>query len=139
MITYKTNSTQETKKLGKKIAQDLPAGIFLLTGDLGVGKTTFVQGFAQGLGIKEEIISPTFVLVRQHKIPKTNKTLFHIDLYRLENILDIKDLGLEEILSESQNIVLIEWGNKIEGCFPKKTIKIKIERINENTRSITVS
>lgn len=139
MEKYETNSDEETRRLAKSLSKNIQSGVIALTGDLGAGKTTFVQGFAAGLGIKEKIISPTFVLIRQHDIPKTGKTLFHIDLYRLENISDIKNLGLEEVLSENQNIVLIEWAEKINDLLSKNTIKIHIEKLTEDKRLITVS
>lgn len=138
MKKYITNSSLETKNLAKGLAKDL-SGIIALSGDLGAGKTTFTQGFAQGLGIKDKILSPTFVLIRQHKIPSTNKYLFHIDLYRLDNIKNLKELGIEEIIKDSQNIVLIEWAEKAEQFLPKNTIKINIEKIDQNSRTIIIS
>src|SRR3989304_1888357 len=121
MPKYISNSDTQTKEIAAKLAKKSKSHVFALSGELGAGKTTFVQGFAQGLGIKEKIISPTFVLIRQHHIPNTKKVLFHIDLYRLENITDLKSLGLEEILSNPNNIVLIEWAEKIKDTLPENT------------------
>ncbi len=138
MQKYTSHSEDETKKFAQDLAKSSQARIFALTGDLGAGKTTFVQGFAQGLKIKDKIISPTFVLIRQHKLSQTEKTLFHIDLYRLEDNPSIKGIGLKEILSNSNNLVLIEWAEKIEKYLPKNTVWIKIEERKDNTRIITI-
>ncbi len=135
-MQYITNSENETKKLAEGLAKKL-SGLIALSGELGAGKTVFVQGFAKGLGIKEKIISPTFVLIRQHKLPN-QKLLYHIDLYRLEGKIDIKRLGIEELFA-SDNLVLIEWADKIEKSLPKKTIKINLKKVTTNERLITVS
>lgn len=134
MKQYLTFSEKETRELGKKLAATLH-GVIALSGELGAGKTTFVQGFAKGLGIKEKIISPTFVLIRQHKIPKTKKMLYHIDLYRLE---DFEELGLKELTDNPNNIVLIEWAEKVKSLLPKRTVWIKFEQIDENQRKVTI-
>ncbi len=136
MAQYITYSENETKALAAKIAQGINSGVIALTGELGAGKTTFVQGFAKGLRVKDKIISPTFVLIRQHKIPKTNKILYHIDLYRIE---DFKGLGLEEIWSNPNNIVLIEWAEKTKELLPKNTTYINFKVLDKNKREITLS
>lgn len=138
MKQYLTYSEKETKSLAKKLAKNFKDGVIGLFGELGAGKTMFTQGFAKGLGIKEKIISPTFVLIRQHKIPNTEKKLFHIDLYRLENTDEIKFLGLEEIWPDPKNIILVEWADKIKKILPKNTIKITIEKLEGNKRLITI-
>ena len=141
MAKYLSNSESETKKIAAKLARENKGNIFALTGELGAGKTIFVQGFAKGLGIKEKIISPTFVLIRQHQIPKTRgaygtkKVLYHIDLYRIEKI---NDLGLKEIWSDPNNIVLIEWAEKLKKL-PKGTIKISIQKEELYSRLISIS
>lgn len=132
---YITQSTEETKKLAKTLAKKFDQGVFALSGELGAGKTTFVQGFAEGLGIKEKIISPTFVLIRQHHIPNSPKTLYHIDLYRLETNTAIKSLGLEEMFDD---LVLIEWAEKGIDILPKDTIFINFEKIDDAKRKITI-
>ncbi len=134
MKTYITNSAKETRDLAQELAKKLAAKVFLLNGELGVGKTTFVQGFAKGLGIKDKILSPTYVLIREYQIPKTLKKLFHIDLYRIEKT---GDLGLEEILNSKNNIVLIEWAEKLEEL-PKGFVKIIIDKIGDDKRKFTI-
>ena len=138
MQKYLSNSAAETKSIAAKLAKDSKDYIFALTGELGAGKTTFVQGFAKGLGIKEKITSPTFVLIRQHPIPNTTKILYHIDLYRLENTKDFQQLGLEEIWLDPNNIILIEWAEKLKEL-PKDSIKIKITKNGDQKRIITIS
>lgn len=137
MQRYESSSEQKTKKIAEDFAKHTKASVFALTGELGAGKTIFVQGFANGLGIKDKIISPTFVLIRQHKIPQTEKVLYHIDLYRLDDTTNFKHLGLQEIWSDPNNIVLIEWAEKAENILPKETIRIKIKKYT-NKRIINI-
>lgn len=139
MEEYITKSADETRLLAKKLAQWINHGVIALTGDLGAGKTTFVQGFAKGLGIKDKIISPTFVLMRSHKIPKSKKILFHIDLYRLEKISQFKDIGIEELLNDLNHLILIEWAEKIKKILPKNTTWINFKSLDENTRKIDIN
>lgn len=139
MPQYISHSEKETKRIATTAAQQISHGVIALTGELGAGKTIFVQGFAEGLGIKEKIVSPTFVLIRIHKVPKGEQILYHVDLYRLENDYQIKNLGLEEIINNPNNLVLIEWAEKIGKYLPKETIKIFIQKQKGNQRLITVS
>jgi len=147
----KTKNALETQKLGKKLAQSFLASgrrsmgalIIGLEGDLGGGKTTFAQGFAKGLGVKEKILSPTFVILKKFFIPKSTyrndsgfKTFYHIDCYRLQNSKDILDLGFDAIISNPENIIIIEWADKIKKILPKQTIVLEFEFINEKTRKI---
>jgi len=139
---YKTKSVKETQEiaqqLAKKILKNLPAGrqgiVIGLQGELGGGKTTFVQGFAKGLGIKEKILSPTFVIFKRFPIKERN--LYHFDCYRVKNEEDILELGFEEIISNPKNIVVIEWASKIKKIMPKDTIWINFKFVNETTRVI---
>ncbi len=108
MAKYLSSSEEQTKEIAQQLAKTSKNHIFALSGELGAGKTIFVQGFAKGLGIQDKIISPTFVLIRQHKIPNTAKTLYHLDLYRLGDTVNPKELGLEEIWSDPNNIVSIQ-------------------------------
>lgn len=139
-MTYISNSPEETREIAKKLSQEYKGGgIFALSGTLGAGKTTFIQGFAKGLGITERLLSPTFVIMRQHEIPGNKEVrLYHIDLYRLDEITEIESLGLSEVFSNPKNIVFIEWSEKIGNLLPKQAIKINIEITSESTREITV-
>lgn len=138
MAKYISNSEKQTKQIAGDLAGSSKNRIFALTGELGAGKTAFVQGFAKGLGIKEKIISPTFVLIRQHKIPKTPKTLYHIDLYRLEEVRDIAQLGLKDLWEDNNSIVLIEWAEKLKKL-PINTAKISIQKKDHDKRIINIS
>lgn len=138
-----TKSAEETKKLAKKIAEDFKdsGGVIALIGNLGVGKTTFTQGFAGELGIKERVTSPTFVLLRQHALPYSERIFYHLDLYRLENV-NLFELGLKEIFdsaTKDKNIVLIEWAEKIADQFPKETLFIKFNKVGENIREVILT
>lgn len=99
-------------------------------GDLGAGKTTFVQGLAEGLGIKERILSPTFILMREYG------NLYHVDLYRLEEGIDeeVRNLGLTDIWGKKDNIVIIEWAEKITDLLPENTIWMNFEILDEGRR-----
>lgn len=136
MNTLVTKSSEETKKFAKTLAADFKrGGIVALSGKLGSGKTTFAQGFAKGLGIKGKIISPTFLIIRQYKIPKQTNFFYHVDLYRLENI-SLKALGLEEIFQDPTNVVLIEWAEKIGNHLPKSVKRIGLRRISNDLHEI---
>lgn len=152
-----TDSANQTQKVAFDFSKRLRGGeILALFGDLGSGKTTFIQGLAQGLGIKKRIISPTFVLVRQYPIPPRPPaqaqalrarpkpyTLYprpyvfcHIDLYRLGEIKEIENLGIEEIFSDKNAIVAIEWADRLGKNLPKRAIRIYFEHIRANQRRI---
>ncbi len=133
--TFTTNNSEETQELGEDFAKSLRAGdVVCLYGDLGSGKTTFVQGLAKGLGVKEKIISPTFIIIRTYPL----KNFYHIDLYRIENN-DLQGLGLEEILNNLQNIVVVEWAEKLKKYLPQKRIDIKFSYEKEKKRKIIFS
>lgn len=118
----------ETKKLAKKLASDILADkksrsgavVLALVGDLGAGKTTFAQGFAEGLGIKEKITSPSFLIIKSYKLKSKNYKLFyHIDTYRLNSSDELLALGFVDILKDSKNIILIEWADKVRDLLPQ--------------------
>ena len=141
MDTFITHSSKETFDKAYKFAEKYQnkGGIIALIGDLGSGKTTFVQGIASGLGITERVLSPTFIFIRQHKIPNSERILHHIDLYRVEDYQNINQLGLDEIIANPDNIALIEWAEKIGKILPQTATIIKIDRISENSRRITIN
>lgn len=135
---YITKSFEETQKLGYDFAKTLKRGAMVcLYGDLGSGKTTFVQGLAKGLGIKKRIISPTFVIVRSHKLEVGS--FYHIDLYRIESERNLEELGIEEIINNKNNIVAIEWAEKLKNYLSQKRIDIKFSYEKENVKKITFS
>lgn len=134
-----SGSPQDTQAIAAKIAKQLKTGgVVGLIGDLGAGKTTFSQGFAQALGIREKIISPTFILIRPHPLPNRENTLYHVDLYRLEGDINTKELGLEEVFQNTGgDFVLIEWADKILDKLPPKTLLIDFEKTPGDGRKIT--
>ena len=138
---YITNSSQETQELGQKLAERLKSGDFIaLFGELGGGKTTFVQGLVRGLGIKKRITSPTFIILREYKIPNKSSNFYHIDLYRInmENN-EAPELGLDEIIKEKRDIVVVEWAEKMGNILPKNRWEISFEYIDDNKRRITIN
>lgn len=131
-----TEDFEKTQELGEKFARELKAGdIICLYGDLGSGKTTFTQGLAKGLGIKNRIISPSFIIVRKYKL--IDKNFYHIDLYRVENERDIEGLGLDEIFDDKNSIIVIEWAEKLGFKLPKERIDIYFENLDDDKRKIT--
>lgn len=111
-IVARTTSPAATRALAAALAAVArPGDLFLLVGDLGAGKTTFAQGFAAGLGVAEPVTSPTFALLRPYRCGGGEvRTLLHADLYRLDHLHEIADLGLGELLEESA-VGLVEWGD----------------------------
>jgi len=141
-----TESAKKTQKIGEFLAQEIinskserkKALIVGLEGDLGSGKTTFIQGMASGFKIKEPITSPTFVILRKYKIPKSKAlSLYHIDCYRIES-KDLDDLDFKEIIQNSQNVVVVEWAEKIKKSLPLDTLWMKFEYIDKNKREIII-
>lgn len=135
-----TNSAKETQELGKILAKEIlkqdlnkTALVLALQGDLGGGKTTFLQGFAKGLGIKEKILSPTFVLIKRFKMNKKYfKNFYHVDCYRISGAKDIEELGFKDIILNPENIVVVEWSERIKKVLPKPTIIIKFDFMGKN-------
>ncbi len=150
--TLISNSFEETKQYGRKLAKTLKGGeVLCLYGDLGSGKTTFVQGLAQGLGIKKRITSPTFIIMRSYKLPFEEKqeisinpsdlcphNFYHIDLYRIDSGCDIQGLGIEELLGDPDSITAIEWPEKIKSILAKRKIEIFFTYVDEDKRKITM-
>lgn len=139
-------SAFQTKKLGKDTAKEIlktgpgkKALILALKGNLGSGKTTFLQGFAKGLGIKEKVLSPSFIIMRKYKIQNTRykiQNFYHIDCYRLKKAKEIIVLGFKEIISEPKNIVAIEWAEKIAKIIPSAAW-LNFKFMNKNIREIS--
>ncbi len=159
MVNYfLTKSTPQTKKLGKEFAQKILGTkqrkkclVLAMEGELGSGKTTFLQGFAKGLGIKGKILSPTFVIMRKFEIrnskSETNskfkikkfKTFYHIDCYRIKSPKEILNLGFKKIISDPQNIIAIEWADRVKSILPNPVIKVKFNFRNKYARKIIFS
>ena len=153
--TFITDNSEQTRKLGELLAGELRGGeIICLMGELGSGKTTFSQGVLKGLGAKGPYTSPTFVVIKQYKkftkvrpfpsptfrrgIPQGQTfNTYHIDVYRV-GPKDILDLGWEEIISSKDNIIIVEWAERIKQIIPKKAMWIKFEHKGKNKRGVTI-
>lgn len=138
-MKYISNSPSQTTAIARNIAKQYQnrGGIITLQGPLGAGKTTFIQSFAKALGISNRITSPTFIISKQYPIPNSQFTLYHLDLYRLESSIDIRSLSLDELIQNPNNLILIEWPEKLSSSIPVST-QVIISLINPNTREITV-
>jgi len=140
-----TLSSKETQKVGlvlaatlkKEPASEKQALIFALEGNLGSGKTTFIQGIAQGLRVKENVLSPTFVIQKDFSIIAGNySNLYHIDAYRLKNPEELVELGFKDLIKNPKNIIVIEWANKVKKILPKDIVWIKFENLGKEKRKI---
>jgi tRNA threonylcarbamoyladenosine biosynthesis protein TsaE len=148
-----SNSSFETKKIGEILAEEIlrskidrkRALILLLEGPLGAGKTTFVQGFAKGLGIREKVSSPSFVIIKSFAIPSAKKNkgkssfpqrFYHIDCYRLKKAKELFQLSFKKIASDPANLILIEWGNIFSKNISSPLLVIKFRIKKFDTREI---
>lgn len=136
-----TKSEKETQKLAQIFAKEIlknskktkTALVIGLEGNLGAGKTTFIRAFAKGMSVKGKLTSPTFVLMKKYG------NLHHIDCYRIKDFKDILAIDFKEIITNPQNIVLIEWAEKIKRILPKNRIWIKFKILGRRERLITFS
>ncbi len=131
-----SHSSDETHALGVRLGEHAqPGDILLLIGELGAGKTTLTQGIAQGLGIAERPRSPTFVMATEYhgRLP-----LYHLDLYRIDHVAELDQLGLEEYLSQD-GVTVVEWADRAPQAFPADRLRISLESIDEDTRRITLT
>lgn len=127
MIIKYTNNVDETMDLGYKLGKLCSKRtVFALTGDLGAGKTHFSKGFARGLGIVSPITSPTFTLI--HEYQEGRFPFYHFDMYRVNDLHEVLDLGFEEYLY-GEGICLIEWADLIEPLLPDNFVQVKIEKV----------
>ncbi|HEV3401458.1 MAG TPA: tRNA (adenosine(37)-N6)-threonylcarbamoyltransferase complex ATPase subunit type 1 TsaE [Acidimicrobiales bacterium] len=124
VITLVTKSVDDTKALGAEVAALCrPRDVIVLAGDLGTGKTAFTQGLARGLGVEEPVTSPAFVLVRTYagRLPLT-----HIDVYRLDHIQELVDLGIAELVDEG-GVTVVEWGDVVLPALPAEFLEVRLE------------
>lgn len=135
--TIITHNTQQTQDFAQQFAQTLVGGeTILLNGDLGAGKTHFVKGIATGLDIDDVITSPTFALHNQYESGRL--VLNHFDFYRIMDPAEAEILGLNEFFGEKQSVCCIEWSENIAELLPSNCIIVTIEKIDDNTRQITI-
>ena len=137
-IEIYAETAQDTRDAGAALAPLLREGdAVALTGELGAGKTTLVQGLARGLGIDDQIVSPTFTLIREYR---GRLHLVHVDVYRLERVQDVIDLGLDDELADGA-VLVVEWGDAVEALLPRDhlTIELTVPRTEEERRRVVLS
>jgi len=128
-------TAEATRELGAELArQARPGTVFALHGDLGAGKTCFIQGLAAGLGVEGPVTSPTFVMISEYA---GRLTLHHVDLYRTDSLAEIRALGIEELLG-GPGVCAVEWAEKGSALLPEDTIHVTIDGAGDEPRAITI-
>lgn len=143
MKNHCTHSAEETRALGATMARETnPGSVLAFRGDLGAGKTTFVQGLLEALGAERPYVSPTFVIMKEYDLaePSANGIcrVYHVDAYRIDDPQDIAKLGWEEWCADPAGVVLIEWPEKIEGVIPASAINISLRWVSDMEREIII-
>jgi len=139
-MTIETYTPEETYALGKELGEKAePGSVYCLNGELGVGKTVFTQGFAEGLGIEDAVNSPTFTIVQQYE--EGRLPLYHFDVYRIGDISEMDEIGYEDCFY-GEGVCLIEWSELIKEILPEQAVSVRIEKDLEkgfDYRRITVT
>ncbi len=133
--TVRCPTAAATQALAADLARRAtPGTVIALSGELGAGKTAFVQGLAAGLGVEGPVTSPTFVMITEYagRLP-----LYHVDLYRTESLAEIRALGLEELL-DGDGVTAIEWGEKADPLLPARTIRVRIHGVGDQARTVEI-
>jgi tRNA threonylcarbamoyladenosine biosynthesis protein TsaE len=129
-------SAEATRALAGAIGRRAaPGTVIALSGDLGTGKTCFVQGLAAGLGVRGPVTSPTFVLIAEHAAGRL--PLYHVDLYRVESLAEIRALGLEELMA-GEGVTAIEWAEKAEPLLPPDTMRVRLRGAGDEPRTVEI-
>jgi tRNA threonylcarbamoyladenosine biosynthesis protein TsaE len=135
-IDIDTSTPEDTRKVAEAVAELLvPGDVVSLTGDLGAGKTTFVQGAARGLGVTERVTSPTFVLVREYR---GDVPVYHVDVYRLDRLQEVIDLGFDDLL-DPRSVIFVEWGDAIEPLLPDEHLRVELRTGAGEARRLSFS
>ncbi len=136
-MSWTTEDFKQTQTLGKQLSLSLKRGdVLALCGDLGSGKTTFVQGVAVGLGVDETVTSPSFVLA--HEYSGKELTIYHLDLFRLEKEEDVETIGIEDYMAPD-GVTLVEWADKIPEILPADYVKLQFETKSDQLRIVTAT
>ena len=131
-----SRSPAETERIGQELARALgPGDVVALIGELGAGKTCFVQGVARGLGVTTHATSPTFVLVNEYR---GRWPVHHVDAYRTESLTELLDLGLAELF-DGEGVTLVEWADKLRALLPARTVEVQIAGVGDEPRRITIT
>jgi tRNA threonylcarbamoyladenosine biosynthesis protein TsaE len=132
---FTSTSPEETQAAGERLAQTLgPGAVVALAGELGAGKTCFVQGLARALGVTTRATSPTFVLVNEYR---GRLPIHHVDAYRVSNVAELIDVGLLELI-DGEGVTVVEWADKALSVLPARTIHVHIEGLGDDPRTITI-
>jgi tRNA threonylcarbamoyladenosine biosynthesis protein TsaE len=135
-LVVTTGSSEETEALASAIGELTRGGdVVLVAGDLGAGKTVFTRGFARGLGVSEPVVSPTFTLVREYR---GRLRLFHADVYRLDRVHELLDLGLDD--ADDDTVTVVEWGDVVSGEFGIERLEVRLDFVSDGdtTRRVTL-
>ena len=138
VIELETENAERTREVGQALASLLqPRDTMVLTGDLGAGKTTLVQGIGRGLGVEDHVASPTFTLVREYS---GRLDVAHVDVYRLERVQDVVDLALDE-LGGPERVLLVEWGDAVSDLLPEDRLRVELTTAgtDADTRRIVIT
>ena len=134
--SLESHSPDETRRFGERLAARLrPGDVVACIGELGAGKTCFIQGLAHGLGVTSEVTSPTFVLVNQYR---GRLHVYHLDAYRTESLAELADLGVEEML-HGDGVTVVEWADKLGPLLPPHTITVTITGLGDEPRDIEIT
>jgi tRNA threonylcarbamoyladenosine biosynthesis protein TsaE len=137
MVDFLSQSPEQTRRLGQRLGAVLQIGdLICLQGDLGAGKTTFVQGIAQGWGSRDAVSSPTFIIVNVYR-NRDEKQLFHLDTYRLDSVWEAEELDLQSM--QAQGPLLIEWPERMERLIQRDRLWIKFEHVDQEKRQMKMT
>lgn len=140
-----TKNAKETTKIGQEIGLTLLTSlregsthstIICLYGTLGSGKTTFVQGLSQGIGLHQRLLSPTFIIVRRYSLTQEHSFLYHLDLYRVSGVTQLDSLGIGEILHNPHAVVIIEWADRLGPLLPNVRVDITFTINDDNSHTL---
>jgi tRNA threonylcarbamoyladenosine biosynthesis protein TsaE len=136
-VDFLSRSPEQTRRLGQRLGAALqPGDVICLQGDLGAGKTTFVQGIAQGWGSRDAVSSPTFIIVNVYR-NHDDQQLFHLDTYRLDSFLEAEELDLQSM--QAQGPLLIEWPERMERLIPRDRLWIRLEHAGQEERQMKMT
>jgi tRNA threonylcarbamoyladenosine biosynthesis protein TsaE len=133
--TVVTRSAEETEAAGEQLGRTLgPGDVVALTGELGAGKTCFIQGLARGLGVATRPTSPTFVLINEYR---GRLPVHHVDAYRTRSLAELEDLGLSELF-DGEGVTVVEWADRLEPLLPPRTIRVHLDGVGDEPRRIAI-